>query len=71
MITIYSSPTCGSCKLLKDLLTKKGIEFSVCEDVDVILSKNFKDLRIPKLEIDDKVLDFNDAYKWAKAQGDN
>jgi len=32
--TIYSTPTCGYCRLLKDWLTKKGVTF---EAVDVAL----------------------------------
>jgi len=31
-ITIYSTPLCGFCKMAKQLLTEKGVEF---EEVDV------------------------------------
>jgi arsenate reductase-like glutaredoxin family protein len=67
MITIYSSPTCGNCRVIKKLLMEKNIQFSICEDIDIFKEK-FNDSRVPKLDVDGIIIEFGEAYKWIRTQ---
>lgn len=61
-ITIYSTATCPSCKLLKDYLREKGFEYEnkdVGEDAkarEEMIEKSGGILSTPVVEIDDKVI---------------
>lgn len=68
-IIIYSTETCGKCKLLEQRLKQKNIEYKKCTDIDLMLSKNIK--TVPFLEINNKLMKFEDAWKWASKQEEN
>ena len=61
-ITIYSTPTCPSCKMLKSYLEEKGFEYEnkdVGEDTkarEEMLEKNGGLLSTPTVEIDGKII---------------
>ena len=48
--------------VLKKKLESKNIEFKICEDVDLMLSKGIQ--QAPYLEIDNELMDFSKAIKW-------
>ena len=63
-MTVYSSPTCPKCKMLKMQLKAKGILFNVCEDTQVALSKGIQNL--PAMEINNQLLHFPQAVEWIR-----
>lgn len=62
MITVYSSPTCGKCKVLKAKLEQKGIAYDECQDEDVMLKLGIDSL--PVLGVDGQLLMFTEALKF-------
>lgn len=58
---IYSS-NCPKCIVLKKKLEQKNITFTECNDFQKLLDANIKTL--PVLEVDDKLLTFNDAVNY-------
>lgn len=62
MIKLYST-NCPKCKVLEAKMQKKNIEYSVCTDMDEMLSRGIK--AAPALELEDnKILNFSDAVRW-------
>ena len=61
MITLYSN-NCPKCKILKLKLEDKNIQYNLCSDMDIMISKGFQ--AMPKLEVNNEVMDFNEAVKW-------
>lgn len=61
-MTIYTTPTCDRCKVLKTKMTAKGIKFIEIQDAEVMKQKgiNF----VPILEVDDKLLEFGEANSF-------
>lgn len=64
-ITVYSSPTCPRCKMLKLELSKKGISFDVCEDEERII-KETGSVDIPMLNVNGTIMGFKAAIDWIK-----
>lgn len=60
-IILYSTG-CPKCNILKKKLADAHMEYSVVEDVDVMLSKGLKD--VPWLEVDGNLMNFVDSSKW-------
>ena len=60
-ITLYTTH-CPQCEVLKKKLDSADIEYSVCDDVDVMAEKGF--LSAPILEVDGKSMIFKDAVNW-------
>lgn len=69
MVTVYTQPTCGRCNVLKKKLSDANIDFSVCEDIDLMISKGFK--TTPMMEVDGKVMDFSSALEWIESEANN
>jgi hypothetical protein len=65
MITLYSND-CPKCKILKLKLKDKNIEYNLCSDIDTMISKGFQ--AMPKLEVNEAIMDFADAINWVKEQ---
>lgn len=61
MITLYSTH-CPRCNVLEKKLEKKGIEFELNEDIQILIEKGFT--TAPVLEVDGKFMDFMEANKW-------
>ena len=61
MIILYTTH-CPKCNVLKKKLESKNIEFKICEDVDLMLSKGIQ--QAPYLEVDNELMDFSNAIKW-------
>ena len=66
MIKVYSQPNCPKCKILKDALKDKKIEYIECSDLEEIKKKNI--MYIPVLEVDNELLDCPKAFNWIKEQ---
>lgn len=63
MITLYSTG-CPKCQVLEKKLNNEGIEFSISNDIDVLIEKGF--MTAPVLEIDDEYFEFKNAIEWLK-----
>lgn len=61
MITLYSTH-CPRCNVLEKKLEKKGIEFELNEDIQILIKKGFT--TAPVLEVDGKFMNFMEANKW-------
>lgn len=63
-ITMYSTPKlCPNCRLLKNYLDEKAVEYNHNTDVDLMIKKGFT--AVPVLEIDDKTYDRLDTAMMA------
>jgi len=65
MITLYSND-CPKCKILKLKLDSKNIQYELCSDIDIMVSKGFQSM--PMLEVENTIMDFNEAVKWVLLQ---
>lgn len=61
MIKMYSTH-CPHCNTLQILLNKKGIEYEVCEDMDIMEEKGF--MSVPMLETEEKTMNYDEAILW-------
>lgn len=54
---------CPMCRVLKKKLDEAHIDYTECDDIDVMKSKNI--VSVPQLETDDGVImDFTKAIAW-------
>lgn len=60
-VVLYSTG-CPRCKILKSKLDKKGITYSVVDDVDKMLSMGMTTM--PVLEVDGVRMSFKEAINW-------
>ena len=61
-MTIYTTPTCGKCKVLKAKLASKGMKYTECQDIGIMQSLNI--FNVPVLEVDNTFLSFEEAIKY-------
>ena len=64
-MTLYST-NCPKCKVLKEKLDSLNIDYTVCDDMNLMIEKGF--LSVPMLEVNDKIMTFNEAIKWLSEQ---
>jgi len=62
-IILYSNH-CPKCKILKMKLDEKKVVYEECNDMDIMMEKNF--MSVPVLEVDGEIMNFNEAIKWVK-----
>ena len=60
-MTLYTSG-CPNCRLLKQKLDDKKLNYNIVDDVDKMVELGFT--RVPVLEVDGKYLDFNEALMY-------
>ena len=65
-LPILYTTHCPMCESLTRMLAKNGIQYSVVEDEDEIISAGATS--VPSLKVDGKMLTFNEAVKWIKTQ---
>lgn len=65
MILLYSTQ-CPNCRMLEALLSHKGISFEVCSDVEIMLKRGIQS--VPQLEVNGKLMTYQEAKEWAMAQ---
>ena len=64
-VVLYSTH-CPKCKVLETKMKQKKVEYVEVDDVDAMLAKGIKSA--PYLEVDDTMMDFNEAVKWVNEQ---
>lgn len=64
MFTVYTTPTCPRCKILKDKMLAKNVEFEECQDIEEMERLNIEE--VPKLMVDDKLLSFGEAVNYIR-----
>ena len=64
-VVLYSTH-CPKCEVLESKLEKKGIEYSVVTDVNLMLEKGFS--QAPLLEVNGEIMDFTHAIAWVNKQ---
>jgi len=60
-IVLYSTG-CPKCEVLKKKLAEKGVQYTVNESVDEMLSLGIE--QVPVLKINEELLQFPAAVKW-------
>ena len=60
-ITLYSTG-CPKCVILGKKMGQKNIDYSIVDDVDLMVEKGFTSL--PMLDVDGTMMDFMAAVKW-------
>lgn len=60
-IVLYSN-NCPKCKILKQKLDNKNINYKEVNDINLMISKGFNE--VPLLEIDGEIYQFNKANEW-------
>ncbi len=53
---------CPRCNVLASKLDSADIDYNVCEDEDLMISKGM--MSAPMLEVDGELLDFKSAIDW-------
>lgn len=61
-MNILYSTNCPKCNVLEKKLQNKNIDFEICNDVDLMVSKGIQ--QAPYLEVDGELMDFTKAVKW-------
>jgi glutaredoxin len=62
LITILYSTNCPQCKVLKSKLDESNIEYEVCSDTNLMLSKGLKS--VPMLEVSGRIMNLSESVKW-------
>lgn len=63
-IKVYSLPSCGMCKMLKQQLDNLNIKYTVCEDTEEMRKVNITS--VPVLSINGEHFSFKDALRKIK-----
>lgn len=66
VITVYSRPSCVKCKMLKELLKDKNINFNEVTSIEEMQAKGL--MSVPALEVNDCLMLYEDAMAWANEQ---
>lgn len=67
MKTIYTTRTCGKCKILKQMMDVNKIEYEECMDTDIMVSKGI--FEVPMLETEEGVMmNFDTAILYCKGE---
>lgn len=65
-VTLYTLPTCSRCKVLKDKMIEKGIEFKEVSTEAELIANDID--MVPILQIGEDRLSFVIANKWINQQ---
>ena len=66
MIVVYSTG-CPQCKALEMKLSKKNIDFIICEDKEKMVALGMKSA--PALQVEDSpLMSFSEAINWVNSQ---
>ena len=66
MAVLYSTG-CSRCVALERMLTNKGVNFNICDDIDTMKSKGI--MSVPVLEVGDKMYGFSEAISAIRSGG--
>ena len=56
------STHCPKCLILEKKLNEAGVDYKICDDIDIMTNKGF-DL-LPMLEVDDNIMNYTETVKW-------
>ena len=62
MVTLYTTSTCPMCKMLKQRLDEKNIEYKTINDVEILQEKNI--MHVPVLEVNNELFNLQQALVW-------
>lgn len=65
-ITFYTT-NCPKCEILKKKLDTKNISYNICDDVNIMIEKGFKNA--PVLEVDEIIYNFKEAINFINNLG--
>lgn len=66
MITVYTKENCPKCKILKQKLKQKGVEYKEESNVDLLLAMGIDFL--PVLQVDDEpLLNYKQAVEYVNS----
>lgn len=66
-VILYKSLTCPQCKVIQMKMDKKGLQYEMITDIDVMTERGIKG--IPTLEVDgERITNLTDINKWVNAQ---
>lgn len=65
MPVLYSTH-CPKCQILEKKMKSKNIKYQECNDVETMIKLGLS--TVPWLEVEGKLLDFNEANKWVNQQ---
>lgn len=66
MLVLYTIG-CLKCDILEEKLNNKNINFTICNDQDVMREKGITTL--PMLEVDGNLMNFKEANDWVNQKG--
>lgn len=66
MITVYTQPDCGKCKVLKAKLQQKDIAYDESQDVEKMQFLGITST--PAMQVDDRLLTFEEAIQYVNAR---
>lgn len=66
MVMIYTTETCPKCKMLKKKMELKNIDFTECNDIEVMDKLGFAS--VPWLRVDGEFMNFAQANNWIDNQ---
>lgn len=65
-VILYSSLTCGVCKMVETQLKNKKIQYERCCDISIMEQNGVQS--IPTLQVNNNFYLAQDAYKWIASQ---
>lgn len=68
MITLYTSDTCGICRMVKMKLEKKGIQYKNEKNIDDLIAMGIQRLPVMKLEDGTMMVSVTEINDWINAQ---
>lgn len=68
MITLYST-NCPRCSVLEKKLDNAGIDYSINNDVDEMISLGF--MEVPTLVVNGEAMTFKEAIDWINGEQHN
>lgn len=68
MITLYTSDTCGICRMVKMKLEKKGIQYKNEKNIDDLVAMGIQRLPVMKLEDGTMMVSVTEINNWINAQ---
>lgn len=64
-IILYTTH-CPRCNVLTKKLDNVGIDYEVCDDVEIMKERGF--MQAPMLDVKGEVMDFSQAVKWINGE---
>lgn len=62
-VILYTSG-CPMCLVLKELLDKSNIAYTICDDKETMIKMGFTS--VPMLEVEGNIMNYKNAIKWIK-----